>query len=199
MEIGAKVMDNGATHRDVCTVPMRVTQEEKAPMSSSAPNPIWDLPSVQIQIANASSYYADVLRVRSLQFLKNYGRYQRTESPIEAIFWIWWSTIEALTLDQCFPFSLVPQHEVQCDGTVYRLDFAIPEYLIAVELDGHEFHEKTKEQVTYRNQRDRQLQAAGWTVFHFSGSELYRGQVDVVTSVANLALERAGLLPSTAK
>ena len=37
MEIGAKAMDNGATHRDVCTVPMRVTQEVIAPMSSSAP------------------------------------------------------------------------------------------------------------------------------------------------------------------
>ena len=66
----------------------------------------------------------------------------------------------------------------------------VVDYMIAVELDGHDFHERTKEQVTYRNQRDRLLQAAGWAVFHFSGSELYRGQMECVVAVAELARQR---------
>jgi very-short-patch-repair endonuclease len=41
---------------------------------------------------------------------------------------------------------------------------------LVVECDGHDFHEKTKQQVTKDNRRERELQIAGWHVFRFSGS-----------------------------
>ena len=62
--------------------------------------------------------------------------------------------------------------------------------MIAVELDGHDFHEKTKAQVAYRNRRDRDLQSAGWTIFHFSGSELFREPCNCVREVMDFAARK---------
>lgn len=44
---------------------------------------------------------------------------------------------------------------------------------MVVECDGHEFHEKTKDQAQRDKERDRILQSAGYHVFHYTGSELY--------------------------
>lgn len=59
----------------------------------------------------------------------------------------------------------------------YRVDFAavtpgLP--MVAVECDGHGFHERTKEQVARDKKRDRHFQSAGWRVLRFSGSEIYQ-------------------------
>lgn len=120
--------------------------------------------------------------VRSEFIHRLYVNISHTESPLEAAFvacmmalpQFEWSAIEWRT-----------QAPVEVEGRGYRLDFVFEpsEYgifkdiagpqapKIAVELDGHEFHERTKEQVTYRNRRDRDLQSDGWTVLHISGSE----------------------------
>jgi very-short-patch-repair endonuclease len=45
---------------------------------------------------------------------------------------------------------------------------------LAVEVDGHEFHEKTKDQAARDKRRDRELQQEGWNVFRFTGSEVWR-------------------------
>lgn len=115
------------------------------------------------------------------------------ESPIEAVFYTWWDVISRL---HYFEQTLAPQQEVTAQGKLYRPDFLIwpedmssvirarelqlPSTGVVVELDGHEFHERTKEQVAYRNQRDRDLQADGWQVLHFSGAELNQKPVDCV-------------------
>jgi very-short-patch-repair endonuclease len=44
---------------------------------------------------------------------------------------------------------------------------------IVVECDGHDFHEKTKEQAQKDKERDRTLQSCGYPVFRFSGSEIW--------------------------
>lgn len=41
-----------------------------------------------------------------------------------------------------------------------------------IECDGHDFHEKTKEQVRRDKERDRNLQGAGLTVLRYAGSEI---------------------------
>lgn len=110
-------------------------------------------------------------------------------SPIEAIFFQWW---HLLIWSRDVPQNsalLRPQEAVTVGEKTYRLDFAaqpddgyakalkaagVTGPKIGIELDGHDWHERTKEQVTYRNQRDRDLQAAGWIVLHYSGSELIR-------------------------
>lgn len=47
-------------------------------------------------------------------------------------------------------------------------------YPIIVELDGHEFHQKTKQQVERDYERNRIIQGAGFQVIRFTGSEVYR-------------------------
>ena len=42
-----------------------------------------------------------------------------------------------------------------------------------IECDGHDFHEKTKEQVARGKRRDRDLISMGYDVIHFSGSEIW--------------------------
>jgi len=64
-------------------------------------------------------------------------------------------------------------------------------FKIFVELDGHEFHEKTKEQVDYRNERDAYLQNFGF-VYHISGRQItsdckktVQGFFDFIQEVGN--------------
>ena len=126
------------------------------------------------------------------------------ESPIEAAFFAWFGSIDAVENDngQVYQFGLLPQQEVTIGDARYRFDFTVyfgPDFVasraaqrgiapprVAIELDGHEFHERTKEQVAYRNERDRDAQAAGWTILHFSGSELYRDPLKCARGVMEL-------------
>lgn len=76
------------------------------------------------------------------------------------------------------------QVDIKCDNKKYRVDFLIEiafkyngEYKnilkLIIECDGHDFHEKTKQQVIKDNKRDRDLQNEGYEILHFSGSEVY--------------------------
>lgn len=63
----------------------------------------------------------------------------------------------------------------------YRVDFLVSKYswrekkhkYLAIECDGHDFHERTKEQAKKDRSRDRKLQELGFTVFRFTGSEIW--------------------------
>lgn len=96
---------------------------------------------------------------------------------------------------------MYPQETITIDnGKNYRVDFLI-EYFrlvgdtidgvkelcdtVIVECDGHHFHEKTKEQVNRRNQRDYDLKMAGYDVIHFSGSELYNNPQECIQKVVD--------------
>lgn len=121
------------------------------------------------------------------------------DSPLEAIFFAWWQAAIWNMDESRGGFTIDTQREVVANGNNYRLDFVVglrdaedakrfrdggrlfP--LIAVEVDGHAFHERTKEQVAYRNRRDRDLQQEGWKVFHFSWSEVVENGAVAVASV----------------
>lgn len=62
----------------------------------------------------------------------------------------------------------------------YRVDFMFAirslergTSFFAFEIDGHQFHEKTKEQASKDKARDRYLQSRGISVFRFTGSEVW--------------------------
>lgn len=114
-----------------------------------------------------------------------YGR-KHCESPTEEILlaaaawsvglkgweipFIWPSP--SLPVPTHFDVVIVPQQPISS----YRADLAIQakRMRLVVEVDGHEFHEKTKEQAAKDKRRDRDLQQEGWNVFHFTGSEVWR-------------------------
>jgi len=54
---------------------------------------------------------------------------------------------------------------------------------LAVECDGHDFHERTKEQAARDRSRDRALQTGGYTVMRFTGSEIHRDPLKCVLEV----------------
>lgn len=72
------------------------------------------------------------------------------------------------------------QHELDVNGIIYRSDFCIAvmgrnkNMCFIVECDGHDFHEKTKEQVARDKKRDRDISSLGHIVIRFSGSEIYK-------------------------
>lgn len=70
---------------------------------------------------------------------------------------------------------LVPQYE----WNDFRIDLAlrVPSYRfkwLFIECDGHDFHERTKEQAARDRQKDREIQASGFPVLRFTGSEIHR-------------------------
>ena len=97
------------------------------------------------------------------------------ESPIEEIFSIAFDYVgEKLKT----PYNLESQKEISTsNGKTYRADFYYEckcGYRLIIECDGHDFHEKTKEQVAKNNERDFDLKKDGYDIIHFSGSQIYR-------------------------
>lgn len=84
----------------------------------------------------------------------------------------------------CYPGAgivVFQQYEVELSNGYARLDFALQgdlahvatEWKVAIELDGHDFHERTKEQAKRDRSRDRELTELGWRVLRFTGSEIW--------------------------
>jgi|SRR5664280_3633585 len=53
-------------------------------------------------------------------------------------------------------------------------EYRVIETQVVVECDGHDFHERTKEQAAHDRKRDRLLQDLGFKVFRFTGSEIWK-------------------------
>ncbi len=98
---------------------------------------------------------------------------QKCESPIEALF-----------LAAFIPYSLRdPAYSINPQERIgdYRADFVVSyspaeDFVrkLVVECDGHDYHERTKEQAERDKKRDRAISAAGMPVFRFTGRELHR-------------------------
>jgi very-short-patch-repair endonuclease len=58
---------------------------------------------------------------------------------------------------------------------------------LIVECDGHDFHERTKEQASKDRGRDRSIQLDGYEVFRFTGSELWRDPIGCANQVIEWA------------
>lgn len=108
------------------------------------------------------------------------------KSPIEKILSIELAdlTFEWSYFDKIEILDIVPQKNIYIDKKHYIADFLIEILFkhndkniaimnLIIECDGHEFHERTKEQVIKDNQRNRDLLNNDYHILHFSGSEIY--------------------------
>ena len=81
---------------------------------------------------------------------------------------------------------IVPQYPIEC----YRADFAISSWWsdapLVVELDGHDWHERTEKQRRYEKRRDRRMQALGYRVARYTGSEVWRDPFAVAADALSL-------------
>lgn len=57
---------------------------------------------------------------------------------------------------------------------IVQPDWVDDRVVLVVELDGHDFHERTKEQSTRDKARDRDITRKGWRAARFTGSEVWR-------------------------
>lgn len=83
---------------------------------------------------------------------------------------------------------LLPQYE----WNHYCIDFAISVFddLIFVECDGHDYHERTKEQARHDRMKDRTIQTAGIPILRFTGSEIYRDAEACAVEIIDFARNR---------
>lgn len=98
--------------------------------------------------------------------------------------------------------GLIPQVHI---GS-YRVDFLIvfrewfgaarlsQSSMMVVECDGHEFHDRTKEQASRDRKRDRALQTKGLPVLRFTGSDLWRDPVACAEEAWQFIFRHAGPL-----
>ena len=97
----------------------------------------------------------------------------------------------------CDTVAFLPQHPIEIQGKTYRPDFLLSMWLpddstlhIAIECDGHDFHEKTKEQAKRDRQRERALTADGYIVVRFTGSEIFNDPYKCAEEIYCLAITK---------
>lgn len=77
--------------------------------------------------------------------------------------------------------TIINQSKISINKRICRVDFEIKAEKLdsvivkqfAIECDGHDFHEKTKEQAREDKERERELIKNNYTVIRFTGSEIY--------------------------
>lgn len=106
-------------------------------------------------------------------------------SPMESLFWA------GLSIAADFrgkPVSHI-YYEFQAQRGPYRLDFLFDineSNWLAVEVDGHDWHERTKEQAARDKRRDRYMVEHGIRVVRFTGSEVYANPVECGAEVLRI-------------
>jgi len=136
-------------------------------------------------------------------------------SPVEQMFFIEWYARRygRDTADVEDRFDLMPQYQLEHLTGKYRLDFSV-EFLtgvvncptdsvynhreleifekvraplLGIEIDGHEWHERNKEQAQRDKSRERFLVANGWKILRFTGSEVFKDSGKCVTETIDCA------------
>ncbi|UDY38112.1 hypothetical protein [Dermatobacter hominis] len=77
----------------------------------------------------------------------------------------------------------VLQHRVQCDDLHFLLDLAWPDHMLAVECEGHAYHQ-TPTQLAWDEMRKNRLQLEGWTVLAYTWITARRDPDGLVSEVA---------------
>lgn len=95
--------------------------------------------------------------------------------------------------------SLIVRPQAQLEG--WRVDFLVHAFDFAraggaakwkpliVECDGHDFHERTKEQAAKDRSRDRAFQLLDYSVLRFTGSEIYKDAWACAAQVTDWAVK----------
>lgn len=150
-----------------------------------------------------AAWCADAVELKTLQaFERDVG-----DSPIEKIFYAALDAVRRHGDNRLDGLSCAPRGEesklwgVEAWSCMYvewqrpildrRVDFVIrlrdhvnnKWISMIVECDGHDFHEKTKEQAIRDRSFDRRAQDAGYTIFRFTGSEIWNKPCECAESV----------------
>lgn len=144
----------------------------------------------------ASSIRYDITRL-----MNEIDSYPHCESPIELMLCTalvmalslrgyWFICCPQQAMDHIFfkdtnrtKIMIVPQYRFK----KYRIDLAWInrqiEKMFFIECDGHEFHERTKEQAKQDRSRDRECQKNGIPIIRFTGSEIWEDPVGCAVQI----------------
>lgn len=103
-----------------------------------------------------------------------------TPSPLEPVF-------AAIAADT--GLQVEHQHRVTVDGHRYVLDFAIPDALIGVEVDGLETH-ATRQALDHDLERQNRLVVAGWHLLRYTATHLVRRRAAIRRELVELVERR---------
>lgn len=81
----------------------------------------------------------------------------------------------------------IPDFTITKEGCIDFCDYTESKYVI--EIDGHEWHEKTKEQVSRDKQKERAYLINGYIPIRFSGSEVYHNPTLCVEETLKIIAE----------
>lgn len=135
-------------------------------------------------------------------------------SPVEQMFYIEWYARHYVSLYRDnLKFYLEPQFKDKSTGKYtidFRVDllgylmntdcglrfsdeakFTIDQPRLGIEVDGHIWHEKTKEQVQNDKERERFLISNEWKLLRFTGSEVFRDPTKCLEEVDSIAVDLA--------
>lgn len=150
---------------------------------------------------------ADYMHRRVLENLEEVAEASAKKgmSPIEGIFFAALWNIAQLESGHTPVVTAEPDFWVvgvtaQVKIEKYRVDFLLTVKnnssgalkRLVVECDGHDFHERTKDQARKDRSRDRRLQELGYTVYRFTGAELYGDPVKCAHDVLRWAETSSG-------
>jgi len=131
--------------------------------------------------------------------------YEFCESPIEIIFDFAYEVMMFDRIDEVPQLYIEHQFPIYTEKHTYRADFYFDteyefkyhymyenDFKLIIECDGHNFHEKTKEQVKHNNERDYDLKNAGFDVLHFSGHQIYTEPFKCANKTIDYILSKIG-------
>ena len=159
------------------------------------PNDVYDF------IDKSSKIIGEFRRELHAGGMEVYIKEKNIKSPIEQLFLIALHTILDIEFAEVNPspigsdsgiinlpgINIYPQYQLG----KYFIDFVVsPQELgnkntVAVELDGHDFHDKNKQQRAYEKSRDRYIVNQGYKLLHFTGSEVTQNPFKVAYEVYN--------------
>ncbi|VED60436.1 DUF559 domain-containing protein [Staphylococcus simulans] len=135
----------------------------------------------------------------------------KCQSPIEQLYILYLNYYVNSGTD--FKINILPQFVINTRGGKYKVDFHVrvsqsfvitndsgTKYFerstsLCIECDGHDFHEKTKQQVQKDKQRERDIISNGYTIIRFTGSEIFNSPIKCAretTRILEEMIERKG-------
>lgn len=131
---------------------------------------------------------------------------QGMQSPIEHILYVAFNTIARLNdYEPSDPVDIGDEHyivgiDLWCQHRIgkYRVDFLAfygkyprrgekgyfqHSKKLVVECDSQSFHERTEQERRYEKARDRYLQTKGYTVFHYTGTEIFKEPMRIAKEI----------------
>ena len=142
--------------------------------------------SLSADIANRLEWYKNRIAKDYERAVKRGINLHTITSAIEQIFLMEW---RYLRVDERYGVKIRPQKSETIEGTTYTIDFVVAspdqKLKLAIELDGHDFHEKTKQQATRDRARERKIVRQGYPLFRFTGSEVVENPRKCVEEVVD--------------